>query len=1180
MTIHIDNRDRILQSLKEEIVGPSPRGKTIDCTVPIVFQNREDSYGPWRQEGSGEEILQRDPPYQRYGAGVLSPIPSSRQLTLDMEADTDAAPELRDLDVIPGAISDDESPGSSADIVSEDTVQRLNRVVNRVHGMGAEDDSDDLVLASANAHKPSSMGISFFADLQDGAILTVDASGGRYRKIEVAVGNYGRTWWLRIPVTLSYTFKGEDVRDVERNLLRPLETSEKNTDGLNLKIEVFARSLDAHPTYRLITVCLVNRTPDSGSQQAHLTSDEIMLFQSQFTIRVTSPSGETLILPYPEAPIEQLDEEEQSLALLYRQKQTFAAGHGCSADWTINNDDGRVTSVRAECFPVVEIESTSPEIRREDDSILAVPMRALAGLDAGDDGLAAVEEVIDRYEAWVALQRGEASELLNRHYVAAERHLDECSRSVERMRSGLRYLRSDPVAAQAFQLANHAMLLQQTRSRRSSRDVAFDARSERLLFSEEYPALYPEADRGEWRPFQIAFLLASVESTGCGDVPDRRTVELIWFPTGGGKTEAYLGLSAFAIYLRRLRDPSDSGTHVLMRYTLRLLTAQQFQRAAGLICAMEYLRRTHNRDLGEDPITIGIWLGGDTTPNRRSHAVKALKELKKGDKWARNYFILTRCPWCGAQMGPVDLEGQGSPKVVGYVQRGDTVALSCPDRQCSFNQGLPVLVVDDDIYEERPALIIGTVDKFAMLAWRSEARAIFGIAPNGDRDSSPPGLIIQDELHLISGPLGSMVGLYETVIEELCTDHRGDRVVSPKIVSSTATIRRYREQIKALYGRDRVNLFPPPGLDAGNSFFSSYARRADGSFLPGRKYVGVHAPGLGSMQTTETRVFASLLQAPMPLTDEERDPWWTMMIFFNSLRDLGTALSLFQSRVPDYLFAIRSRTGIDDLKNLRSPNRIKELTSRLRSDEVPAAIVDLETACGSGAMPIDACLASNIIEVGIDIDRLSLMTVVGQPKTTSQYIQVTGRVGRRWWERPGLVVTLLNPSRPRDRSHFEHFRSYHERLYAQVEPTSVTPFSPPALERALHAVLVCYARQKGDERLSANPNPFPEELIDRAERLLLDRVTVVDPIERDNLKSVLRRRVNEWKRWEHRHWSRDSDDIDLAQMYVAGEYIDAGDAHRSWATPMSMRSIDAECQAEITRLYLDEPESELEDVAL
>jgi hypothetical protein len=369
-----------------------------------------------------------------------------------------------------------------------------------------------------------------------------------------------------------------------------------------------------------------------------------------------------------------------------------------------------------------------------------------------------------------------------------------------------------------------------------------------------------------------------------------------------------------------------------------------------------------------------------------------------------------------------------------------------------------------------------------------------------------------------------------------------------------------------------VALFPPPGLEAGDSFFARYAANPDGTLRHGRMYVGVHAPGLGSMQTTEVRTFTALLQAPMQLHSlEARDPWWTLLLFFNSLRELGTTLSLFQSDIPDYFKVLMNRSGIgfEALRRLQAP---LELTGRIASDEVPQAITKLEVSCTStgGSVPEDVCLASNILEVGIDIDRLSLIAVVGQPKTTSQYIQVTGRVGRRWWERPGLVVTLYGAAKPRDRSHFEKFRSYHERLYAQVEPTSVTPFSPPALDRALHAVIVSYARQAGNRELARSPFPYPRKLIAYLESILLPRVQAIDPEEVERFKSTFRERTGEWERWQRSKWEsfQQSDDIPLLRR--AGEYADAERALLSWPTPMSMRTVDAECEAQITTLYIRE----------
>lgn len=871
-----------------------------------------------------------------------------------------------------------------------------------------------------------------------------------------------------------------------------------------------------------------------------------------------------------------LDEEEQSLALLYRNMQTFAVGHGCAANWGGVLGGGRAEWVSAECFPVYEVPSITPDVERVDGTPIEISMRTLAGLDPDSDGIADLEEMVSEYERWISRCRNEIRTLEERYQKAAEKHVADCERCAERMRDGLAYLRENENALFAFRLANKAVLIQQLRSEnREPRLIGYDKVAKRFSFSEMYPELdldsSPE-NRGNWRAFQVAFLLMTLRSTANGEAPDRETVELIWFPTGGGKTEAYLGLTAFSIFMRRLADPDDAGVHVLMRYTLRLLTAQQFQRACGLICAMEHLRRDNKVRLGDKEFSIAVWLGGDVTPNRRDKARSSLSELLNSPATAENKFIVLRCPWCRAQMGAIKYQGQapqGAPKVAGYVREGDTVVFKCPDQRCEFSGRLPVYVIDEDIYANPPSFVIGTVDKFAMLAWNQQARALFGIDADGKRFCSPPGLIIQDELHLISGPLGSVVGLYECLIEELCTDRRAGRKTPPKIVSSTATIRRFQDQIKALYARTNPALFPPPGLEAGDSFFARFAKRQDGTLRPGRKFVGVNAPGLGSLQHTEVRTYTALLQAPVGLVPAEQDPWWTLLIFFNNLRMLGNTLSLFQSSVPDFIKIFNNRTR----QPVRYVDRIEELTGRLRSDEVPSALAKLEVPTTSRAgKPVDVCLASNIIEVGVDIDRLSLMAVIGQPKSTSQYIQVTGRVGRRWWERPGVVVSVYSPSKPRDRSHFEKFRTYHERLYAQVEPTSVTPFSPPALERALHAVMAAYVRQTGDEMRSGSPYPCPSDMIEDLRNILLPRVRIVDPVEAENFEKVFERRADQWKRWERTRWdgSLASTGGDVPLLRPAGGWVSAEDALVSWPTLQSMRNVDAEAQIEITRLYITE----------
>ncbi len=1155
MPDHIANREVVIKALREELVGPSPQGEQIDCRGEVAFTEVRPSYGPWTQLDSGEEILQRDPPTKRYGVAVLFPVGANYDSVSEEENSHDDS----------GGLNDSESSYSQI----ADTHNQSNDESDLEAWGEVEAESDDFDLSTSNSFKPSSMAVSFLADLSEGSEVLVEASGGRYRKKIVKVRGQERIWWLRQPVSIESRLSFADILTADGPKVSATLQRRHDCGGLNVEIEVYSRPHRLGEGY-FLTVCLVNRETASRS------IDEKCLFQSHFRVSIASPNGAASILPYPSPSASEPDPEEQSLALLYRNYETYAVGHGCAADWQVDPGSNHAMQVTAEPLPEFETPSITPEVRRSDGREVKVSMAALAGLVPGDDGFSALSEVVDLYDGWVGEREQEISGLHEQHKTAALRHLEECRRCIKRMRLGLEYLWKNKKARKAFMLSNHAVLLQQICTQGEVRKASYDGRNRRVIFSEEYrdpSGLEAPQGRGSWRAFQAAFLLMAAHSAADGDAPDRSTVELIWFPTGGGKTEAYLGLAAFSIFMRRLAGPGDTGVQVLMRYTLRLLTAQQFQRASGLICAMEHLRRQSPKELGQSSFSIGIWLGGTTTPNRRQVAIQKLHGLSKNPNYTENAFIVTNCPWCRAQIGPIEYSGKkpkNAPGVLGYERQSNTVVFKCSDkRNCEFKTGLPICVIDEDIYDSRPDLVIGTVDKFAMLAWRPEARSLFGVSKDGGQEFSPPGLIIQDELHLISGPLGSMVGLYESLIEELCTDRRHAQSVQPKIVSSTATIRRYADQIKALYARDDVVLFPPPGLDAGDSFFAQFARKRDGSLDRGRKYLGIHAPGLGSMQTVQVRSFCSLLQTPVAMSTEDRDPWWTLMVFFNSLRELGTTLSLFQSDIQDYLRAFGNRTG-KQYSALRKLRHIRELTGRLRSSEVPKAISDLETSCttASGGSAVDVCLASNIIEVGIDIDRLSIMAVVGQPKTTSQYIQVTGRVGRRWWERPGLVVTLFGASKPRDRSHFEKFRTYHSQLYAQVEPTSVTPFSPPVLDRALHAIMTGYARQRGDESQSSSPYPFPEMLVDSIRDVVRRRIMAVDKDELSNFEEVFDRRREEWRRWQRTQWGASGQADPNALLRQAGAYVRSDERLITWPTPTSVRNVDAECESEITSLYV------------
>ncbi|MGC8906877.1 MAG: helicase-related protein [Desulfomonilaceae bacterium] len=1159
MSEHIENRKKIINAVVEELMGPCPCGEEIDCSGVIRLKDKNQLYKSWRQMGSGEEIITREQPHIRYGIGVLYPI----ELTI-----RDAVPESKAEDdaTMPGpaGLEFGETRKLPA-ALTEEGEKELLEIEKRITSVDAQSSSekDDLEIALSNRFRPSSLAISFLGLLKPNTELYVQVNGGRYKPKEVSAGGTKNTWWLRSPVRLEVVFKLDKNLPRNRTKVEVYSTKSDNLDGLNISVELFSRFVaHQHPDSRLFTVCVINRT------HAPSIHDEACLFQTRLSATIRNPKSCRNIQSYPRPELSFLDEEERSLDLLYRNVETFVVGHGCAGDWSAADSEGKVEWAHGTCLPIVEVPNVTPDVRLKDGSLLTIPMSTVAESGSNKHGWGSVNALIASYREWIAGLEKVLPTLKTRFVKTAEYHIGQCREFLTRMEKGLEFLNSNPQAMKAFCLANRAVLTQQLRSRKITRPPQYDSRKKRILFPEPFPdidELHPPHGRGNWRPFQMAFLLACVRSVANESDPDRETVDLIWFPTGGGKTEAYLGLAAFAILLRRLRNPADAGVEVLMRYTLRLLTAQQFLRASTLICALEKLRRENPHILGDSEIAIGMWLGGETTPNTRDAAKTKLQRLKNlGDQ--DNPFMVEKCPWCGALMGPSDYQGRSSkaaPKVLGYDLVGNAVRFRCPDVSCDFADALPLYVVDEDLYDVRPSLVIGTVDKFARLSWKKEARTLFGLDNDGNQEFSPPGLIIQDELHLISGPLGSMVGLYETVVEHLCTKNDIGKPVKPKIVCSTATIRRSASQIRALFAREKSTLFPPPGLDVGDSFFARHATDEKGNLLPGRIYVGINSPSL-SFDAALGQTMAALLEAPMSLPSEQRDPWWTLVSFFNTLRELGSALSLLQSHIPDHIRNIANRryASLSEMRRIFYP---KELTGRLRSNEIGAAISQLEAPYTDDKTrrAVDVCLTSSIMEVGVDIDRLSLMLVVGQPKSTSQYIQITGRIGRKWWERPGLVFTLYGSSKPRDRSHFEKFRTYHERLYAQVEPSSVTPFSPPTLERALHAIMAAFVLQKGSENEADSPYPFPYELVAEIEQIVSGRVSFVNEEERHSFKKIFERRKREWEYWERTKWTGDLGGEDVPMLRDAGGYVSPDLARISWPTPTSMRNVDAACQAEV-----------------
>ena len=770
---------------------------------------------------------------------------------------------------------------------------------------------------------------------------------------------------------------------------------------------------------------------------------------------------------------------------------------------------------------------------------------------------------------------------------AAIRNLQACEDFVTDMADGWRLVKSDPDVARCLQWTCQAMDDQRLASTAPLREVRVTkaGSSREVTVSGENPHLKPRSVQGYWRPFQIAFILASLPATVNPSHPKRDLVDIVWMPTGGGKTEAYLGLAAFTMLWNRFRQVASDerlkpSVDVLMRYTLRLLTAQQVQRASALICALEVLRMRIPAELGDSPFRIGAYLGGAATPNTRADAIKLCDELNKGGRSNRTEsgFLLTRCPWCGTQMGVVD------GTLVGYVKESLNsgavrVKAVCPAEDCPFSQsntsakktGLPVLEVDDDIYEQPPSFLVGTIDKFAQLSWKEQARRLFGLKVQDSavhRHAPAPSLFIQDELHLISGPLGSLNALYEIALQELCEFDGGRR---PRIIAATATTRNFEKQILRLYGRDKARLVPPPALDIDDSFFA----KLDDS-KPGKVFVGICAPGFGRNVQGQLRTIAALVHAggTLDVVGAEPDPWWTNLAFFSSRRSLGLLLSACQTGLETATFTVSRRSGLPTGKLTdrgtrsarRSLSQIKELTAT-SGDNVTQLLTQLERAKDSKGC-VDICFATSMIEVGVDVPRLGLMTVMGQPKSYSQYIQVTGRVGRTH-AAPGLVMVVLSPNNVRDRSHYETFTASHQRLYASVEPVSITPFTPQALERGLAGALTAVLR-------ATNNVQDPSELLEepalhasltawqlRASMVGGERAATSFEEERARLQILAQaaktKSSNSYLEWGDSH----SNGSQALILPLGGNSSYSTEAH--WRVPLSMRSVDAEAGVSIQK---------------
>ena len=1052
---------------------------------------KRDFFGPYN--GMDETIAYRDAddtPMHRYSTGILFP------------------PEVST------SIEDDE------DIENE---------------FGESGESEGK-LAQSNVRRPSCYGITFTCS-EDAKSIMLEVDAGCY-ELTPSEDKDVDLQWKRKSIIPSWV---ESTRSSKFELPVIRENTEKSVkvcDGLEAYIKYREPSKEGQVS---ITISLINRNLvkplKEGDDNSRRSRSSFVPFKDvaencfyQVHFSVSGKDGQRIFTERPFDGRREGGDENKAFYILYRHRKNFATGHGCSAKW--DDPVGDRCSRIASCFiPEYDIYPLTPP---EDLNLPSFLLSEIATASP-DDLKDLFGNITTIYEDWIKEESKKIKNIsvskdkkTNDDFIAvAQKQQKFCLLALEKIKKGISTL-SDPIIHRAFQLAHKAMLIVFALS-----DWKKNQYSGKPDYNKDH----------QWYPFQIAFILLCLESVGNNSSDDRAIADLLWFPTGGGKTEAYLGLTAFALFLRRLRGKDErhrgGGTAVITRYTLRLLTADQFERSATMICACEKVRREELDVQKTATISIGLWVGGGGTPNKiniNNNYEKGYRQLirqyQKGspESGTPNPMVLTRCPYCGTEISVADYDN-------------DLPEAKCPDESCCFHDGLPVHFVDEDIYKVRPSLIIGTIDKFARLPWEKDSGNFFGT----DGLAPPPDLIIQDELHLISGPLGTLAGLYETAIDLLSTrnSHR------PKIIASTATIKNAASQVRALFDR-QFTQFPPPFLDARDSFFAREDREK-----PARKYVGIFTPGKTGT-TTFIRSTASLLHSAKKLkaNDEIRDPYWTFMGYFNSLRELGSARVQVMDDVKDYLRFCAER----DNESMREIEEVFELTSRRNEPELKEIRERLWYQYPDNDA-LEVVLATNMISVGLDVPRLGLMSVIGQPKTTAEYIQATSRVGRRY---PGLVVTLYNHMRSRDRSHYERFQFYHSRLYAEVEATSVTPFSIGARKRGLHAILVTLVRHLLDNmKENSDASNFDRSKVVDIKKEILSRAKNIDPIEIDAVERMLDRIIDTWEEIKNRegtvyyYLEKEKHQSLLLRFEETGHY-------RGFRTLNNLRNVDA-----TVNLYLD-----------
>ena len=936
--------------------------------------------------------------------------------------------------------------------------------------------SGDKISSQSPIKHPSSMGCTVYPK-SDSSIIEVLVEWGTYRN------DSGNNWK-----------RTKHSHRLLVNISEILNDSSKTIELTN-GVELFIRK--GSNERGILTFRLVNsKIAEIKERRIYFT-----LFQPKITL--------TNDLEWAEVRKSEDLRQDPIMEILYCESQILALGHNVGVDWKGSN------IVYTTFLPEYEIPIMRPELE------LSKFIPALDELSNSNEhifigALDKLNSFSDEYEKWINIQesilsnRFDTGTLLPHLREQANEMIKSAKSNVSRIRGGIQFISSNKMVAKAFKQANLAIQYSQNKPQhpdiqsRKAKDGTF------IEFN--------------WRPFQLAFILLNIKGLCALERDDegrddRNTVDLAWFPTGGGKTEAYFGLIAILSYYRRLRFPDKEKTpavHTVMRYTLRLLTSDQADRIVRLLGAMNHIFELENHNSSFPRFRLGMWVGSAVSPNdllrnprRQNHvsAQESLARLQNGHIEKEGTVLqFDICPWCGDDSD----DGIRSPDNwrIGTLNEKPALIGTCGIENCLFNDehhGVPFTPIDDDIYLNPPTVLLATVDKIARLAHNPWAKSI---DPSENSDVAKqfncrtlfafdglkraPDLIIQDELHLLTGPLGTTAGLIESTMDTLWSsiDHK------PKYVAATATIRGADRDVRLMFGRS-LNIFPPPVAKASDNFFAK-----EDYENPGRIHIGILG-SIGRSRTLLNLPAASLLQRVSEIehiypeiNPELLDPYYTLVGYFNSLRELGGAQASIPGQIASELIPRFANKSGFPARELRER---KELTSRRTSSELKEVKSAMKRKRGEPHC-VDIVVTTNMFQVGIDIPRLGLMAIVGQPKSNSEYIQSSGRVGRR---KPGLVISLLRSNYPRDMSHFENFRVFHQEIYRSVDRTSTTPFSQRSLDRGSVTALAILLRMGIKELCGRHDlnNLLQSQQIRRKAEVLRDKFTDLIS-ERENHASV------------------------------------------------------------------------------